>query len=207
MNVKHSTDNKIVPARRNPFAVEHVTKIRFRFEEGNWPSYLKRLEQLNYRAAIVGPRGSGKSTLLNDLQGQIVGDLDMHYVFLPQDKESHPELLEAALEAAEKGKIILVDGLERISVRQKFRLFRQTYRRNGLIVTSHHTMRYPPFNLPTWVRTKTSELLLDYVLSELKMASPEIRAAGKSSLSKHRGNLREVLRDLYDRHAARRFKQ
>ena len=209
MNVKHSTtDSKIVPARRNPFAVEHVTKIPFRFEEGDWLSNLKRLKDLNFRAAIVGPKGSGKSTLLNDLQQHIAErtDLETHHILLPREKAERAEAIDEALDAVEEGKVLLVDGLERGSISQKFKLFRSTSGRSGLVVTAHHPMRLPPFILPTWVRTQTSELLLDYVLSELKMAGPDVRAAGKRALTEHGGNLRNVLRDLYDRHASLRFK-
>ncbi len=208
MNVKQSPDQKIVPARRNPFAVEHVTKIPFRFEDGDWSSNLNRLSQLSYRAAIVGPKGSGKTTLLLDLEGRINRDTDFgaQLVVFSQDKDTHPKLLENALTASGDGKILLVDGFERLSVRKKFRLFRNTLRGSGLVVATHSPMRLPPFNLPTWIRTSTSELLLDYILSELQMASPDVRAAGKTAMSKHGGNIRNVLRELYDRHASLRFK-
>lgn len=208
MNVKNaSKDRKMIPARRNPFATEHVTKIAFRFEKGDWTSNLRRLVPLGFRCAIIGPQGSGKTTLLADLEMRLndLTDQEAHYVFLPQEKEEHHELVQDAISASEKGKVVLLDGLERLALRKKFNLFRATHR-GGLIVTAHNPMRLPPFNLPTWIKTETSELLLDYILAELKMDSPDVRAAGKAAMVKHRGNVRNVLRDLYDRHASKRFR-
>lgn len=52
-------------ARDNPFAGENISAIEFRFaNEQQRVEFLQRLEQSNWRGAIVGPQGTGKSTLL-----------------------------------------------------------------------------------------------------------------------------------------------
>lgn len=52
-------------ARDNPFAAENISAIEFRFaNEQRRVEFLQRLEQSNWRGAIVGPQGTGKSTLL-----------------------------------------------------------------------------------------------------------------------------------------------
>jgi ABC-type branched-subunit amino acid transport system ATPase component len=208
MALKQQTDSNFVPARRNPFATEHVTRIPFRFEQGDWVSQLGRLRELDYRAAIVGPQGSGKTTLLCELERQLalIADGESIYVFLSQDKQEQQQALQSALAANLASKILLVDGIERLAVLDRLNLFRASREARGLIVTAHRPLRIPPFRLPTWIRTLTSELVLDYVLSELSMDAPDVRAAGQLSYQKRKGNLREVLRDLYDRHAAKRFR-
>ena len=208
MALKQKTDQEFVPARRNPFAMERVTRIPYRFEQGNWVSQMGHLRDLGYRAAIVGPQGSGKTTLLSELEHRLEGEGEREtvYLFLPHEKAEQKEMLDEVLSENLAGKILLIDGLERLPVFQRLRLFRASHGASGLIVTSHHPLRLPPFRLPTWIRTKTSELVLDYVLSELSMDAPEVRAAGKTSYRKRKGNLRDVLRDLYDRHAAKRFR-
>ncbi len=208
MALKQKSDHHFVPARRNPFATERVTRIPFRFEQGNWISHLNLLRDLEYRAAIVGPQGSGKTTLLGELEGQlaVLAERETIYLFLSRDKLEQKQILESALSENLAGKILLVDGIERLPVFERLSLFRASRDAGGLIVTAHRPMRLPPFRLPTWIRTQTSELVLDYVLSELSMDSPDVRAAGQTSYQRRKGNLREVLRDLYDRHAAKRFR-
>ena len=66
-------------AGANPFRTERLERIPFRFESGDWDSNLLRLQQMKYRAAIVGRKGSGKTTLLEQLQER----LQQHYVSLP----------------------------------------------------------------------------------------------------------------------------
>lgn len=208
MDLKQKSDHGFVPAKRNPFATENVTRIPFRFEQGNWVSHLGYLRELDYRGAIVGPQGSGKSTLLCELERQLaaIAERETSYLFIPLDKLEQKQILASALSENLAGKILLVDGIERLSVLDRLSLFRASRDASGLIVTAHRPLRLPPFRLPTWIRTQTSELVLDYVLSELRMDAPDVRAAGQMSYHKRKGNLREVLRDLYDRHSASRFR-
>lgn len=208
MALKQKADHDFVPARRNPFATERVAKIPFRFDYGDWVSHLGHLRELEYRAAIVGPQGSGKTTLLCDLEQQLsaIAERETIYLFLPHDKLEQKQILKSALSESPVGKILLIDGIERLPMLDRMGLFRASRDAGGLIVTAHRPLRVPPFRLPTWIKTQTSELVLDYVLSELRMDSPDVRAAGQQSYQKRKGNLRDVLRDLYDRHAARRFR-
>ena len=208
MNVKKASQMKTVTVPSNPFATQHLSKIPFRFEQGDWNSNLLRLREMGYRAAVVGQRGSGKSTLLVELENRIreQSKLTTFRLEIPHNRSEQGESIDEGIAMAERGRVLLVDGLERVSLRQKFRLFRALGGKGGLVVTATYPMRLPPFALPTWVRTTTSELLLDYILSELKMASPDVRAAGQQSFEQNRGNIRRVLEELHDRHSAMRFK-
>ena len=60
-------------ARDNPFAVDRIHTIRYRPQNGTLADLLKRLKELNYRAAVIGPEGSGKTTLLEDLERAFAG--------------------------------------------------------------------------------------------------------------------------------------
>ncbi len=60
-------------ARDNPFAVQRVLTIRYRFLDGSWGDLLERLAALGFRAALVGPHGHGKTTLLEDLGARLDG--------------------------------------------------------------------------------------------------------------------------------------
>src|SRR3972149_3545862 len=58
-------------ARENPFAVDRVLKVRYRFQVNGWAEFLDRLAASRCRGAIVGPEGSGKTTLLEDLRPRL----------------------------------------------------------------------------------------------------------------------------------------
>jgi len=60
-------------ARDNPFVADRLESIRYRFAGTSLDELLSRLEEMNYRGAIVGPEGSGKTTLLEDLRQALEG--------------------------------------------------------------------------------------------------------------------------------------
>src|SRR5437868_15544127 len=66
-------DGARVKARDNPFAADRVLRVRYRPQGWTWEQLLARLEQLDYRGAIVGPEGRGKTTLLEDLGERLKG--------------------------------------------------------------------------------------------------------------------------------------
>lgn len=197
-------DNPSCRARLNPFAAHHVEKIPFRFFKGTWESNLARLAAHGFRAAIVGPHGSGKTTLLLELRDRILR---------PAAGECSPELpqrcrlvciarrpgeiedqLEAVVQHTEPPVCWLVDGFERLGWWQKWRLLDATRRGAGLVVTAHRRGL-----LPVWVRTRTDPGLLKHVLGQLPVEStPALLQQASVALARHRGNLREVLRTLYD---------
>ena len=165
------------------------------FEEGSWECHLAKLQLLSFRAAIVGPQGCGKTTLLEELDQRLPAAFDVttFHVFLPQEKQLHERMLMEALEASAKDKILLVDGIERLSFFQRRRLYRETRNRTGLVVNVHSKCQ-----LPTWIKCRPSVSLLFSLLGELGLNTPEIGDAAEIYFRKFRGNVREVFRSLYD---------
>ena len=164
-----------VPARQNPFAIDRVTSLPFRLPEGDWPALMRRLRELNYRGAIVGPQGSGKTTLLEQLEREIPARLGRAawYVRMPHEPRRRAAAVDAVLAHAGRA-IVLLDSAEKTPWRGWQNIVRQTTA-GGLVVAVHRRCA-----LPAWIRTTTT---------------PEpLRAIFRQ----HRGNLREALRFLYD---------
>jgi hypothetical protein len=191
-------------ARDNPFAVDRVQQIRYRFSEGDWSSFLQRLAELGYRAAVVGPHGAGKSTLLEDLgrrlteQGRRVHSLRLN--------EQHPrlpastwQLLCSKLDAND---VILLDGAERMRYPAWRWFLHRTRRSGGLIITMHR-----PGRLPTLIHCQTTpqlleELIQDLLADDLRPTwSPSHSLAVQALFDEHQGNLRDAIRALYDQFA------
>ena len=190
-----------VTARHNPFATDLLHAVPFRFFHADWEENLQRLAKLNYRAAIVGQRGSGKSTLLRELVKRLptVGR-PVTYLSLPMEKTTHGRLLTASLASPSRGAVLVVDGIERLSLINRFRLMRETKYLPGLVATRHRTGR-----LPTWIHCRTSMTLLREILQDLQLSQPDIIAAGEQAFLRSRGNIRDTLRALYDLYAMGEF--
>ena len=182
----------------NPVSIERVTTIPFMFAEFDWDHHFDSLAQLMFRASIVGRKGSGKTTLMNALALQMSQrGIEFHHVFLPHETDNHHEMIDGALRS---DKIILVDGIERISILQRFRLYRQTKQKAGLIINVHR-----PCPLPTWIGCETSPELMSNLLTRLGLDQPSIQLAGQKTFSKHKGNIRMAFRELYDQFSSSEF--
>jgi hypothetical protein len=188
-----------VKARENPFAAERViAAIRYECLEGSLDTLVARLAELGWRAAIVGPHGSGKTTLLEDLgQALEARGFRVTTVRLATDerrpRRSWPDL------AARLGlnDIVCLDGAEQLSP-VGWLWFRWRARHAaGLIVTSHARGR-----LPLLIACTTNADLLERIVCRLSPV-PGARVPGAAELfGRHRGNLRDALRELYDVYAA-----
>jgi energy-coupling factor transporter ATP-binding protein EcfA2 len=181
-----------VSAANNPLRMDRLERIPFRFQIGDWQQHLKRLKQLKFRVAIVGKKGSGKTTLLEQLQGRI----NQHLVQLPLDKTQHEQLLATAVEASRNGKVVLLDGIERLTFWQRRKIYSATKSGPGLIVVVHR-----PCKLPTWVHCRTNPELMDSMLLELDLDQTVYRSAGRDAFQQAGGNIRDALRLLYDQFA------
>ena len=181
-------------ARDNPFSTDRVLAVRYMPQGWTWEQLFQRLESLRYRAAIVGPEGSGKTTLLEDLEPGIrARGHKTVAVRLDRDKRWFDSTeLERLRQAARSRAVILLDGFEQLTFLRWRQLCRLTRRAGGLIVTSHRACR-----LPVLVRTETSVPLLARIVSELLPAAGD--SLSNELFLRHRGNIRDALRELYDR--------
>jgi hypothetical protein len=194
-------------ARDNPFRVARVlSAIRYEVPAGSDDedragavSLLLRLEALRYRAAIVGPHGSGKTTLLEDLAGVLAErGFRITHVRLDTDGPRLPREWRSTARLLDGSDIVCLDGAEQLGpiAWQRFRW--RARRAGGLIVTTHSHGR-----LTTLIECTTSVSLLHRIIERLAPNGLAAAAPPAAELfARHRGNLRDALRELYDIYAA-----
>jgi hypothetical protein len=170
-----------VRARDNPFRSARVLALRYRLEIP-WPALIERWTSLGRVGAIVGPPGTGKTTLLEGLT-DVLRDRGERVQLLRLTEEG-PDL-----PGIEPGAVVLLDSAGLLTD-AAFRRFRQ--RAAAWVVTAHG-----PGRGPTLWECRTSAELLDGLLDELGV--PEWRAEARALFARKPGNVREVLRALYDR--------
>jgi hypothetical protein len=183
-------------ARDNPFASCRVLRQRYRLDESGWALLLARLRGLRHRGAIVGPEGSGKTTLLEDLAARL--ESSGWRITLLRLTTEQPSLATAEwrrLGTLEGRDLVLVDGAEQLSRWPWLRLRFRARRAGGLVITTHAAGR-----MPTIWRCRTTPELLCELSSSLGVPLTELEA--QDLFRRHRGNLRDALRELYDRFAA-----
>jgi hypothetical protein len=198
MAITEATRTPLRKARDNPFAVDRVLQIRYRLEAESLDNLAERLETLNWRAAIVGPEGTGKTTLLEDLSRHLVAQQGWRIRGARLSVE-HPQFDRQWLHKffAELGPhdIIAFDGAEQLSPRAWRSFLKRSRHAGGLIITSHR-----PALLPTLLETRTSPAVLDFILDQLMPDMPlALREEAERLFQIHHGNIRDVLRALYDR--------
>lgn len=188
-------------ARENPFAVEHLHRLKYQLEPDEWPMLLDRLNDLDYRAAIVGPQGAGKTTLLLELRLRLEqrGFQTTWFQLHAGDRRLPTEVDQALRTPRPTPHVLCLDGAEQLSPRAWRRLLRQTRQWAGLIITVHRPQR-----LPTLHDCQTSPELLHRLVEQLierqSASLPWLERALLDELfARHAGNLRLVLRELYDR--------
>jgi molybdopterin-guanine dinucleotide biosynthesis protein len=182
----------------NPFAPEAVENLPFRFPVGaDWETLLRRLESQQWCASIVGGSGTGKTTLLNQLAPHLSArGFEPVFFSLSADigmreKERFPDKLRAVRAPG----FILLDGAEQLSTRHWLSVRAAASAAAGFVVTVHRTSR-----LPVALELETSAKLLDALVVDLTGGKlPEGEAP--AIFQRHRGNLRECLRELHGRWA------
>jgi ABC-type cobalamin/Fe3+-siderophores transport system ATPase subunit len=187
-------------ARDNPYAAHRVLKVRYRLTETQWQELLARLDELGYRAAIVGPQGSGKTTLLEDLAERLSARgfrIRLERVARSTLWRPGQQWRRLADGIGPRDCILLdsVDGVNRLS----WTLFRfLTRRAGGLIVTAHREGF-----LPTLRINRTTSELLAQLIAELETDEGTVDQALAAELfERHKGNIRAAIQELFDRSAS-----
>ncbi len=183
-------------ARENPFSVERVQMIRYRPLTDAFDDILARLAAMNYRAALVGPEGAGKTTLLEDLQQALERQGERTRLVFVNDTSPLDRQMLTQLRADE---IVLLDGADALGPVQWFLLKRRALKHAaGLVITTHRAGR-----LPTLIHCATTPTLLGDIVGDLMPGTKTVDpTAFDELLQRHQGNIRNCLRDLYDRCAA-----
>ena len=182
-------------ARDNPFRTERVLRVRYRLRDETMNDLLGRLRAFEYRASIVGPKGTGKTTLLEDL-GVALSAIGFEVRLLRLDDRMGSfsrGFLKQFFDQLTQRDLILFDGAERLNRFEWHRFKLRSKKAGGLIVTSHGKGL-----LPTLKECSTSPELLDGIIAELlNTESPAIRPSNVELYRRHKGNLREALREMY----------
>lgn len=166
---------------------------------------LPQLEALRYRAAIVGPHGSGKTTLLEDLESVLAARgfriihlrLDTDDPRLPREWRSRARWSARVLDAQD---IVCLDGAEQLGAIAWLRFRWRARRAGGLIITTHGRGRL--LRLPTLIECATSVGLLQRIMQRLAPDAPVAAPSAAELFTRHHGNIREALREMYDVYAA-----
>lgn len=183
----------------NPFCSRNIRPgaTPFFFSVGeNAESLVRRLRENGWRGEIVGRHGTGKSTLLAALvpalrdAGRKTLLVELHdgqrRLPLDLDEQCHSEPFD----------LLIVDGYEQLSRWNRFKLKRRCRRRGwGLLVTVHESVGFAEIH-----RTAVSEELAAKIVEHLM--EERTPAFGRDEISaafaRHRGDIREMLFDLYD---------
>ena len=193
---QHIVQHTMRRARDNPFAVDRVLRVRYRFDSTSLDDLCQRVETLNMRGAIVGPQGTGKTTLLEDLAMKL--EKQGWRIRGARLSAEHPAFdrrwlrnFSASLESRD---LIALDGAEQLSSWAWQHFKHRSHRAGGLLITSHR-----PALLPTLLETSTSLDVLDHVLKQLVPdAACELHERAAALFAQFHGNIRDVLRVLYD---------
>jgi hypothetical protein len=151
---------------------------------------------MHWRAAIVGPHGHGKTTLLEDLAPRLE-DARGFRVRTISLREAHPRLDRedrAVLRSLGLQDVLFLDGAEQLGWLSWMEVRLRTRRAGGLVITSHR-----PGLLPTFFECETTPELLAGIVGELLGGEVDVEELH----ARHGGNVRDALRELYDRWAGR----
>ncbi len=187
-------------ARDNPFSTDRVLSVRYRPQGWSWDALMRRLARLDYRCAVVGPEGRGKTTLLEDLGDRIVADHGLNVKWLRLTREAPSfdrRWLREFFAGVTPRDVLLFDGAEQMGRLAWWNFLRKARRARGLVITSHTSGL-----LPTLVECETNEALFHTIVWEL-VGERADELPVRDLFERHRGNVREALRALYDCCASR----
>jgi hypothetical protein len=186
----------VIRARDNPFRTDRILQVRYELDGISWDELMIRLERKRYRGALFGPHGSGKTTLLEDLGMRLreVG-LSTHWLRLDEENRAFQDgYLDELFAQLSNRDILLFDGAEQLNALTWQRFKRRATKAGGLIITTHR-----PGRLPTLHECSTSAALLASIIARLTGSDPvQKQSLAEELFERHRGNLRNALRECYD---------
>ncbi|QDU23404.1 P-loop NTPase family protein [Urbifossiella limnaea] len=185
------------PPRVNPFSTRFVEPgaIPYRLPGGaELDALVTRFEAAGSWSEVVGPHGSGKSTLLASLLPRLTAWTVRRVRLGTAERSLPPELWPLPGPRP----LLVIDGFEQLGWLGQRRVTRECRRAGaGLLVTTHRPAGLPPLH-----RTDVTPEALEWVLARLLPADGRGVLEGYDAAARlcaHRGSLREVLFELYDR--------
>jgi hypothetical protein len=196
-----AVNNPFCASRTRPGSLEYI------FQGDSLSVIMDRLQSFGYRGQIVGPHGSGKSTLLLTIVQRLrehAREVRLVRILAgaPIWRNVHSVFRE--MRQARPGHLLAIDGYEQLPWLARAALAAVTRsRRVGLLVTTHRRVRLPIL-FRTQVTTGTARKVIDTYLDR---GCPQdhrprldhlVDRQLPSLLQRHRGNLRDVMFELYD---------
>jgi hypothetical protein len=180
--------------RMNPFSTRLVEPGAIPYHLPGGVAALAERFREHRRGELVGPHGSGKSTLLASLL-RLLTDFTVRRVRLSTSTRALPTDLWTL---PGPHPLLVIDGFEQLGWVVRRRVVRNCHRTGtALLVTTHRSV-----GLPQLHRTDVTTDALAWVLDHLVPTADRQMLDGfdpAARLRAHRGSLREVLFELYDR--------
>ena len=182
----------------NPFASHRIEGLAFRATGLELATLCRRLEDLQGRAAIVGPKGSGKTTLLEELADGLPGK-PVRVRIEASSRRPWRSVRAQLSKAVTPNHVVLVDGAEQLGPLGWRLLLRATRHARTFVATLHR-----PGRLPTLIECRTGPALLRTLVEELAPSNATALAPSLEGLfQRHGGDIRLCFRELYDVYAGR----
>ena len=184
-------------ARDNPYRVERVHGLAFRLTGANWDGLWRRFQHLGNRACVLGPHGSGKTTFLSAFAAMLrESGFAVRQKSLAADDRFGRREADLWRAGLDDRNVLILDGADLLSPKQWRRVQKDARCASGLLVSCHAR----PL-LPVLHRCRTTTALLEDLMRELHPANGCGQPGASELFARHRGDLREALRELYDFHA------
>ncbi len=186
----------------NPFRTARIDHLRFRLVTTTWDQLTARFDALGRRVAVVGDHGAGKTRFLATFAAHL-RDRGRPTWSVRATHTPPPTAAEV------DGRIVLVDEVDALPWATRWRWRRRLRAAAGVVIARHA----PSATLPTLHRCSPDAALVAELVAELVTPRPEAATAPSIAapavadlaalLARHRGNVRAVFAELYDRAAGR----
>jgi hypothetical protein len=182
-------------ARDNPFRMSCLETIPLALSAAELAVIWQRFRQQRNRGVLVGGHGSGKTTLRELMERQLTAAGQRVYSLVLKDTDRLSwDFLCRQLPDLDDHTVLSVDGIDRLSALLWWRLQRATQHCAGFLATSHVSGR-----LPVLHQHVTTPALLKQLVGTLTPDHHHFSDhACQTLFTRHCGNIRDCLRELYD---------
>lgn len=180
----------------NPFRAQRLDALRYVEDGVVLDEVIAKLRRKGYRGALVGPHGTGKTTLLREVGDRLIGDgLSPMPLFMnSEDRGRLPRHWRSAVRMAGHGDALLLDGYDLLPRWARVWVLHASRGASAVVVTSHRRSV-----LKTVAKTASSPAMLRRLVAELTDEYAAGSVDCEALWQQHHGNLRDALRELYDR--------